>query len=214
MKKINEGILVTSEGQHRLARRNNLVNTSVLQAMSQRFVISDFFRLNDTQPSLHQLAAAMGKQFPAKWLALENVTSQPDDFWRELIAMGMVELVKGDTGRPAKLAELGGIRGEIDYGPGLWIREELVLPWSRWRDSRQHLQRKSPLTIFLEKHLSPSTLAKPAAQHEVAISFADEVSAAELKVLRKIDQVMMGDGVSAAERREVLSARITVMQGA
>ncbi|GFM68701.1 hypothetical protein PSCICJ_48190 [Pseudomonas cichorii] len=214
MKKINEGILLTCEGQHRLALRNSLVNTSVLQAMSQTVVIPDFFRLSDTQPLLHQLAAAMGKQFPAKWLALENITSRPDDFWRDVIAIGMVELVKGDTGRPAKLAEFGGIRGEIDYGPGLWVREELVLPWSHWRDSRQYLQRKSPLTLFLEKHLAPAEPAAPAVQHEIASSFADEVSTAELQVLRKIDRLMMDDGVSAGERREVLAARISSMQGA
>jgi len=212
MTKVSETISVTHEGQLTLAMRHKLVNVSVLQSTAQQLSALGFLILADTHSLIQRIAP-----LPEKWLSLSTVNAEQAEFLRTLKALGIAERVPGDVGRRAKLAGSEHLLGEIDYGPGFWLHVDLVMPYARWIASRQVPPRKTPLIAFLEKHLPSAATGKAAAPipaQEVSEAFAGEISAKELADLRIVDRMMITDGVSAAERTEVLRARIDSMQGA
>jgi hypothetical protein len=196
---VNEGISVKQEGPFTLAVRNGLVNVSVLQSSAQPLSALGFLILEDTQRLIHRI-----KALPEQWLDIGAINARQDEFFRWQKSAGIAERVHGDVGRRAKLPGSSHLLGEIDYGPGLWIHRDLVMPYVLWTDSKRVPPVKSPLISFLEKHLQASAPARSAKPKSAAIAFVGEVS-------RK---AMIADGVSAAERTEVLRARVDAMQGA
>ncbi|RAU43677.1 MULTISPECIES: hypothetical protein [unclassified Pseudomonas] len=205
--------VIAQEGQFTLVASDKLVNSSTLQAQAQPLAALGFLTLNDTLPLIHRIAAKLGKPLSDKWADVATVSAQQDDFFRALKTAGIAERVPGDIARRGKLDGRKHAFGEIDYRPGLWLHRDLALPYARWIGSRVVPPRKTPLESFLEKHLSTPL---PAAEKPkpVAVGFAGEVDAQGMKDLERIDRVMMADGVSAAERIEVLTARVEAMQGA
>lgn len=206
---VNEGISLKQEGPFTLPVRDVLVNVSVLQSSAQPLSALGFLILEDTQPLIRRI-----KALPEQWLDVGTINARQDDFFRALKSAGIAERVHGDVGRRAKLLGSNHLLGEIDYGPGLWLHRDLVLPYARWIGSKQVPPRKTPLEAFLEKHLSGAGSSATEKPKPVAFSFAGEVDTDGMKDLEKVDRVLMADGVSAAERTEVLRARVDAMLGA
>lgn len=205
---VNEGISVKTEGPFTLAVRNGLINVSVLQSSAQPLSALGFLILEDTQRLIHRI-----KALPEQWLDVAAINARQDDFFRALKPAGVAERVHGDVGRRAKLPGSSHLLGEIDYGPGLWLHRDLVLPYARWIGSKLVPPRKTALEAFLEKHLKGQATARAVKPKSAAIAFAGEVSSKAMKDLEAVDQLMIADGVSAAERTEVLRARVEAMQG-
>ncbi|MBI6853392.1 hypothetical protein YA0002_11500 [Pseudomonas cichorii] len=214
MNKINEGLRIIADARHALAiDEQGMINAETLVTGERPPSVRTFLGLADTLPLIRPIADRADPPMLAKWFDVAAVSADPEGYMHALRAAGVLHRVPGTPGRRSRQeSAVAGV--DIDYRPGLWLHSDLILPLARWMGSRQSSPHKTPLVAFLEKHLAPAAPAAPVTQQEVASAFADEVSAADLQMLRKIDQVLMGDGVSAAERREVLGARITVMQGA
>ena len=208
MSSVNEGISVKTEGQFTQALRNGLVNVSVLQNNAQPLSALGFLILEDTQPLIRRI-----KALPEQWRDVGAINARQDDFFRALKSAGIAERVHGDVGRRARLPG-SHLLGEIDYGPGLWLHRDLVLSYARWIGSKQVPPRKTPLETFLEKHLNISAPARAVKPKSAAIAFVGEVSRKAMKDLEAVDQLMIADGVSDAERAEVLRARVDAMRGA
>lgn len=217
MDHLRRDLFTLHDGQLTLAIRGNWINVSTLQAASQPLPVLGFLTLADTLPLIQQLALNNGHPMAEKWADVGVVVAQPDEFFRALKAPGIAERLPGDIGRRARLAEHGGILGGVDYLPGIWLHRDLVLPFAAWITARRATLKKAPLVVFLEKHLPGATqrvkldTEKP---EPVASAFAGEVSKQILDELERVDQILMVDGLSAAERSAVLRARVDQMQGA
>lgn len=206
---VNAPTCVTHEGPLTLASRHHLINTSVLQSGAQPLSALGFLILSDTQPLIARIHPV-----PEQWQDVSVINSQQDGFFRWLKSVGVAERVHGDVGRRAKLPGSSHLFGEVDYGPGLWLHSDLVLPYARWMAAKLVPPQKTPLISFLEKHLQGPALARAIKPKSVAIAFAGEVSRKAMKDLEAVDKLMIADGVSAAERTEVLRARVDAMQEA
>jgi hypothetical protein len=209
MAAVNAATNVTHEGPLTLARRHHLINTSVLQSGAQPLSALGFLILSDTQPLIARIHPV-----PKQWQEVSVINSKQDDFFRWLKSIGVAERVHGDVGRRAKLHGSNHLFGEIDYGPGLWLHSDLVLPYARWMAAKLVPPQKTPLISFLEKHLKGPAVARALKPKSVAIAFAGEVNTKAMKDLEAVDKLMIADGVSASERTEVLRARVDAMQGA
>ncbi|MCV4285903.1 hypothetical protein [Pseudomonas capsici] len=214
MDKINEGLSIITNGHYTLARdEKGMANAETLVIGRRPPSVMNVVCMPENLVKIRSIVDREGGLLLPKWSDVHVVNAERGNYFKALEAANIAHRVPGTPGRRVKaVSAVPGI--DIDYRPGLWLHADLILPLARWMGSRQSSPHKTPLVAFLERHLIPAEPTAPVALQEVASSFADEVSTAELKVLRKIDQVLMGDGVSAAERREVLSSRITVMQGA
>lgn len=201
--------VAAQEGPFTLVMRpSKMVNSSVLQSGAQPLSALGFLILADTLPLIQRIT-----EVPEQWLDVGAINSQQDEFLRWLKSKGVAYREHGDVGRRAKLPGSRNLLGEIDYGPGLWLHRDLVLPYARWRASKLVPPQRTPLISFLEKHL-PSSTPTPAFKPEsVAVAFAGEVSGKTMKDLDAVDRLMIADGVSAAERTEVLRARVDAMRG-
>jgi len=212
----HDDLYTIHDGQFTLATRGHWINVSTLQAAAQPLPVLGFLTLADTLPLIQQLALDSGHPMAEKWADVGVVVAQPDEFFRALKAPGIAERLPGDIGRRARLAEHGGIMGEVDYLPGIWLHRDLALPFATWVAARRATVKKTPLASFLEKHLQGvSSRVKPCIEkaEPVASAFAGEVSKQMLDELRRVDQILIVDGLSAAERSDVLRARIDAMQG-
>ncbi|HEX8542672.1 MAG TPA: hypothetical protein VF671_13305 [Pseudomonas sp.] len=212
----HDGLITLHDGQFTLAMRGNWINVSTLQAAAQPLPVLGFLTLADTLPLIQQLALNSDHPMAEKWADVGVVVAQQDEFFRALKAPGIAERLPGDIGRRARLAEHGGILGEVDYLPGIWLHRDLVLPFATWITARRAAVKKTPLVAFLEKHLPGATknvkldTEKP---EPVASTFAGEVSKQMLDELERVDRILMADGLSATERSDVLRARVDLMQG-
>lgn len=206
--------LITQEGPFTLAGSGQLVNSSTLQAQAQPLAAIGFLIIPETVELIRGIAAKAGKSLSDQWLDAVAVNNQKDAFFRELKELGIAERVPGAIGRAGKLSGRKFAVGAIDYAPGLWLHRDLVLPYARWIGSKLVPPRKTPLEIFLEKHLISAAPVGAVKPKPVASMFAGEVDAQGMKDLEKADRLLMADGVSAAERIDVLSARVEAMQGA
>lgn len=214
MNKVNEGLRIIADSRHALAfDEKGMINAETLVTGERPPSVIDFLSLADKFPQIRSIADRNGKQLLDKWSDIHAVIADRCNYFKALEAAGVAYRVLGKPGRRSALVSAIP-EFDIDYRPGLWLHADLILPLAQWMASRQPSIYKTPLVLFLEKHLGSSAPAAPIVQHGVADAYADEVDAKELAVLRKIDRLMMDDGVSAGERREVLAARISSMQGA
>lgn len=213
MTSINASV-IAQEGPFTLTASGDLVNSSTLQAQAQPLAAIGFLIIPETVELIRGIAAKAGKTMSDKWLDAVAVNSHKDAFFRELKELGIAERVPGAIGRPGKLSGRKFAVGAIDYVPGLWLHRDLVLPYAKWIASRLVPPRKSPLENFLEKHLISATPAGTGKPKPVASMFADEVNAHGMKDLEQVDRLLMADGVSTAERIDVLTARVEALQGA
>lgn len=207
-------ISVVQEGLMSLVQCKNLVNISALQSLAQPTSALHALCAPDMIERIFKISAKDKLDLNDKYRDPVLVNREKDLFVWELERVGIVKRVKGDIGRRADAAGRRSMKGEIDYRPGLWVHRDLAIPYAEWREGRESGKGKSPLLRFLEKHLKHPTPAVVEKPRPVAQGFAGEVDAEGLKDLEKVDRVLMADGVSAAERIEVLTARVEAMQGA
>ncbi|WP_426115899.1 hypothetical protein [Pseudomonas sp. DSP3-2-2] len=217
MAAINNELSVIKDGLFVLAIRGKMFNSSVLQVAAQPVPAIGFLINKDQLPKIHDLATNAGLPLAEKYADVSVVAAQQDEYFRRLKAPRIAERVPGDIGRRAKLTEHGGILGEIDYLPGVWLHLDLAISYAKWIAARNAPVQKTPLLAFLEKNLptkeAPRERLAPAKPKTVMSAFAGEVDCQTMKDLEAIDRLMMADGVSAAERTVVLRARIDLMQG-
>ncbi len=130
-----------------------MLNASLLAKRFSRNPI-EFLMLDGSQPRITQIAESNGRPLGAQWQDSQvRIRSKPD-FLRALETSQVIRRVAGSVGGHARNARGVGGNGPVNYGPGLWMHQDLALDLARWLECRGESWRSSPLANFIEKVLS------------------------------------------------------------
>lgn len=205
-----EGIFTFAQDQE------GFFNASALVAQARPPELSDFFSHPDTPEKVCNLAESLGTPLDSRWHDGQYVRAQIANYKRVLRTAGVGHLVPGSIGRKARMVSGGSHSiGEVDYGPGFWLRIELALDLAGWMCRHISPTEEKPLVDFVKRALAQAGFksARRRGPKSAAHMFLAGVSNKLQELLKSVDASMIEAGEPFEDRCDALACLLKSVKG-
>jgi hypothetical protein len=217
MSALNANCRIYQEGVFTFAQdQAGFFNASALVAQARPPELSEFLSQPEMLAKIFDLADSLGAGLPPQWREPRQVRAQSANYLRALRAAGVGHLVPGSVGRKARMVSGGSHSvGEVDYGPGFWLRTELAMDLAEWMSRRVSPTEENPLVDFMKRALAQAGVksAKQRGPKSAAQLFLVGVSDKLQATLKSADESMIEDGESFEDRRDALASLMKSVKG-